>query len=154
MNYYTYPPTAQLSNYIRCFWVLEGDGPYIHRSMADGCAEMVFHHKGLFDEITSDGKIESSFKAGLSGQSQIFRRFVTHTDFAIFGVYLYPYALPQMVNIPASEFCNQLPDLNTFLGHTGKLLTEQIFAAASTSQRVKIITAFIERQLSKNEQNE
>lgn len=49
MTYYTIPP-SHLSNYVRCFWVLEGGaGSYTHRSMADGCAEIVFHYKAVFD---------------------------------------------------------------------------------------------------------
>jgi hypothetical protein len=143
MIYHSFPSPPHLSHYIRCFWILEGDGPYIHRSMADGCAEMVFHYKGVFDEITPHNKIESSFIAGLSGQSQAFRRFVTSENFGIFGVYLYPYAIPQLFSIPATELSNQIPDCHTLLGTEGKLLAEKIFTASDNMERVKIVSAFI-----------
>jgi len=154
INYYTIPVPPQLSYYVRCFWVLEGDGPYIHRSMADGCAELVFHYKTVFDEITRPGKIESSFAAGLSGPSQVFRRFISKQDFGIFGVYLYPYAIPQLFSIPATELSNQMPDCIALLGSKGKVLSEKVFAASSNLERVKILSVFIEDQLYKHEQKE
>ncbi|MEP7141574.1 MAG: helix-turn-helix domain-containing protein [Ferruginibacter sp.] len=154
MIYHSFPAPPQLSKYVRSFWVLEGDGPYIHRSMADGCAELVFHYKGVFDEITSQDKVESSFIAGLSGQSQVFRRFVTSEDFGIFGVYLYPYAIPQLFSIPATALSNQMPDCDSLLGNEGRLLTDKIFAANGNMERVKIIIAFIVKQLYKHEQKE
>ncbi|MES2777309.1 MAG: helix-turn-helix domain-containing protein [Bacteroidota bacterium] len=154
MNYYTIPPPSQLSNYVRCFWVLEGGGPYTHRSMADGCAEMVFHYKAVFDEITSSENIESSFTASLSGPSQVYRRFVTHENFGIFGVYLYPYAIPQMFSIPTTELSNQMPDFGALLGGTGQVLANKIFEASSNAVRVKIMTEFLEKRLHTHEQKE
>lgn len=35
--------------------------PYIHRTLADGFAKLIFHYKGTFDELTSHGEIERSF---------------------------------------------------------------------------------------------
>ncbi|MEO5893968.1 MAG: DUF6597 domain-containing transcriptional factor [Ferruginibacter sp.] len=154
MRYYTIPSPPLLNNYIRCFWVLEGDGPYIHRSMADGCAEMVFHYKSVFDEICASDKIESSFNAGLSGPSRVFRRFVTDKNFGIFGVYLYPYAVPQLFGIPAIEVINQMPDFYTLLGNEGKILAEKILVAKDNMDRVKIISAFLQAQLHKHEQKD
>src|SRR5687768_16270959 len=98
MNYFTIQPPASLAAYVRFFWVLEGDvaQSYIHRSMADGCAELLFHYQGIFDELTESGKTEKSFRSGLSGQSQHFRRFTISENFGIFGVYLYPYAVQDL----------------------------------------------------------
>jgi hypothetical protein len=77
MNYYTIGPPLSLSPWVRFFWVLESDQPYCHRSMADGCAEMVFHYKGVFDDITTS-KTEKSFITGLHGPSKFYRRFIIH----------------------------------------------------------------------------
>ncbi len=80
MVYYTIPPAPELAAYVRLFWVLESTAsvsqPYVHRSMADGCAELIFHYQGYFKEICRDGKMEKSFTAGLQGPSRNFRRFI------------------------------------------------------------------------------
>ena len=66
MKYFTIKPPESLAEYVRYFWVLEGeaspDKAYIHRSMADGCAELIFHYNGIFDELIEDvaGKSFSS----------------------------------------------------------------------------------------------
>ncbi len=147
MNYYTIAPSKTLSAYVRFFWVLESDEPYCHRSMADGCAEMVFHYKGSFDEITIPGQIERSFDVGLHGPSQNYRRFITDKSFGIFGVYLYPFAIPQLFSIPANELSDQMPDLASLLGADGRKLEEKIIMAETNLQRVSILSSYLEKKL-------
>ena len=48
-----------------------------------------------------------------------FRRFITENSFGIFGVYFYPFALPQLFSIPACELSDQAPDLNSIAGQRG-----------------------------------
>ena len=150
MTYCTIPPPASLSSYVRFFWTLESDEPYCHRSMADGCAEMVFHYKGSFDDISNESP-EKSFASGLHGPSQIFRRYKTATSFAIFGVYFYPFALPHFFSIPASELSNEAPDLKTLMGHSGTELEEKIMLAHSNAERVAVVSSFLHGRLSANE---
>jgi len=150
MTYYTIAPPSSLSAYVRFFWVLESDEPYCHRAMADSCAEMVFHYKGLFDEVTVPSRPESSFASGLHGPSQNYRRFTTDNSFGIFGAYLYPFAIPQLFSMPASELSDQVPDLNTVFGAEGRELEEKIMLAKNNSRRVDILSTFLERKLATN----
>ncbi|MEP7372902.1 MAG: AraC family transcriptional regulator [Chitinophagaceae bacterium] len=150
MNYYTIAPPSILSSCVRFFWVLESDEPYCHRSMADGCAEMVFHYKGLFDEITIPSQIEKSFTSGLHGPSKNYHRFITDKSFGIFGVYLYPFAIPQLFSMPASELSDQMPDLQAVFGAEGRELEEKMMLAKNNSQRVIIISSFLKRKLLAN----
>lgn len=149
MKYFTIPPSADLARYVRFFWVLEHDladsKPYFHRTMADGCAEMVFHFKGLFDEILRSNETERSFRSGIHGQSRSFRRFVIGQDFGIMGVYLYPYAIPALFGISAAELSNQMPDLTTFLGREGAELEERVMLAGDHARRVEIISDFLRK---------
>lgn len=151
MIYFTIPPPSTLNKYVRHFWVLEAgaskDKPYIHRAMADGSAELIFHYKGVFDELISDTESISSYTAGLDGQSQRMKRYSIRQNFGIFGVYLYPFAINQFFGIPASEISNQSIDLKNLLGKNENGLEEKIFLAKSTNQRVQIITEFLENQL-------
>lgn len=147
MTYYTIAPPLSLSAYVRFFWVLESNEPYCHRSMADGCTEMVFHYKGLFDEILTATQTEKSFASGLHGPSKKYRRFKISEGFGIFGVYLYPFAIPKLFSIPASALADQIPDLRTLLGKKGGELEEKIMLAKNNLHRVAIITAFLEKKL-------
>ncbi|HKO79947.1 MAG TPA: DUF6597 domain-containing transcriptional factor, partial [Chitinophagaceae bacterium] len=150
MNYYTIAPSKALSPYVRFFWVLESDEPYCHRSMADGCAEMIFHYKGVFDEITADGRAEQSFTSGLHGPSQNFHRFNTDKGFGIFGVYLYPFAIPCLFSVPTSELSDQAPDLESLFGADGRNLEEKIMLAQDNGHRVIIMSSFLEEKLLNN----
>lgn len=151
MVYRVIPPPPHLAEYIRFYWVLENATAYVHRAMADGCAEMIFHYSGSFDEITRDNKLEKSFLSGLHGPSKNFRRFSTTTGFGIFGVYLYPFAVPLLFDLPTSEISNQMPDLFSILGKEGQYLEEQMMLAPNNSRRTEIISAFFEKKLTKNE---
>jgi len=131
--------------------VLEGDAsldkPYVHRSMADGCAELIFHYNGIFDELLHNNKTERSFSSGLAGLSQVYRRFSIRQNFGIFGVYLYPFALPQLFSIPGQELKNQMLELRSFVGIGAGELEEQMMLAPNNEVRVKIISEFLERRL-------
>lgn len=153
VTYYTIPPPKHLTAYVRAFWVFEmkrtNNEPYVYRSMADGCTEIIFHYKGVFEELdTPDNGLQSY--ALLHAQSQQHRRFVTYGDFGIFGVYLYPYAIPAIFNMPANAVSNEMADLQTLLGAEGRELGEQMMLAENNKMRIAILTAFIEKRLVKN----
>lgn len=154
MKYFTITPPDSLAPYVRYFWVLEGeataDKPYVHRSMADGCAELIFHYTGVFDELMHNNSVEKSFSSGLSGQSQRYRRFAITQNFGIFGVYLYPFAVPQLFSISGTDIKNQMLDLKTAIGNPGAELEERMMLAPDNHSRVKTIIEFLERKLMKS----
>ncbi len=158
INYFSIKPSPSLANYVRKFWVLEGDilkdQSYLHRTMADGSAELFFHYSGVFDELHFDNKIEKSFSSGISGPSQKFNRFCINQNFGMFGVYLYPFALQRFFNFPASALSNEMLDLKTLLGQEGKDLEEKIMLANDNFHRAQIMTEYFEHKLSKNYQTD
>lgn len=147
MHYRTIPPSPALAGFVRFFWVLEGapDGIYHHRTLADGCAEMVFHYQGRFDEWYGTGT-EKSFTSGIHGQSNRFRRFSVGEAFGIFGVYLYPYAVPLLIRQPASDLTNEMPDLGSVFGREGRELEERMMLAVDTDQRIAIVSSFLTKR--------
>lgn len=150
MHYYSIQPPDTLKDFVRCFWILESDtAGYVHRSMADVCAEMVFHYKGEFDEIM-EGKTAPSFRSGVQGQSDKIKRFSINKCFGIFGVYFYPHAIPLIARICATELTNQMVDLQTLLGKAGTELEEKMMLAPCNSTRVNIITNFLEATLTRH----
>lgn len=153
MKYYVVQPPTKLAKFVRFFWVFEDDTildtPYIYRSMADGCAEMIFHYQGSFKELTDKGNIKQSYSL-IHGQSQVFRRFITNENFGIFGVYLYPFTIPLLFNIPSYAASNQMPDMETLLGAEGKELEKKMMLAPGNSKRVEIVSHFLEKRLLQN----
>lgn len=151
MKYLTFPPPPELARYVRFFWVLEaevaGGTPYVYRSLADGCAELLFHYRGRFDELLPDGRSETSFLSGLHGQSKRYRRFSVQENFGIFGVYLYPFALPRLLSVASTELTDQMPDLQSLFGREGGDLEEQILLANTHRERVRILSQFLRTKL-------
>ncbi len=156
MRYYTLPPPPPLAHYVRFFWVFECDSlpeeQYIYRSMADGCAELIFHYKGVFDELEGSAAV-SSARAHLHAQTRRHRRFVTNQPFGIFGVYLYPYALPYLLDLPAGVLSDYMPGLDDLLGPEGPLLEEQVLSATDHTQRVACVSAFLLKRLAAKRQS-
>lgn len=153
MNYYTISPSEKLQGLVRFFWVFESDEPkepYIYRSMADPCCEFLFHYKGRFDELTGNGERSPSFLSGIHSQTQNYRRFITEEPFGIFGAYLYPFAAFRLLHLSPSELTNQMPDLHSALGKSGKQLEEKMFLATSNRERCRILTGFLEHQFLKH----
>lgn len=154
MKYYKLLPSPDLSMYVRFFWVLEGDAsnqkPYIHRSMADGCCELIFHYKGMFEELQINGQTTSSIIAGIAGPSRKVSRYRINNDFGIFGAYLYPFAMSSLFGIPVSTIANRQPDLASLLGRKGKELEEKMMLAADNKARAAILSAFLESRIAKN----
>ncbi|HEX2627827.1 MAG TPA: DUF6597 domain-containing transcriptional factor, partial [Chitinophagaceae bacterium] len=133
MRYYTIPPPTSLKGLVRFFWVLESDTPYTHRNLADGCVELFFHYKGIFTELQKNGSAAIASASGIQGPSQSYRRFTIDESFGMFGVYLYPYAIPQLFGIPVYSLTNQLPDLQSWLGKQGDVLEEQMMLAGNNT---------------------
>jgi len=152
-KYYIIPPPAELAYYVRAYWVFEGSGigdqPYVYRSMADACAEIVFHYKSNWPRISETNQIipGTDKVAALQSPTARYQRFVTNSDFGIFGAYIYPYAIPDLFNLSASELSNQMPSFADCIGKNGRSLQERILHANDNHERASILSAFLTKQL-------
>ena len=150
MKYLTIPPPPSLARYVRCFWVYEGeaakDKPYIYRSFADGSAELVFHYRGVYDQLIND-RSEKSISAGIHAQTGKVTRFIVRRDWGIFGCYLYPFAIPKLFSYPATDLTDQLIDFHSLLGKIGSELQERMLDADSNLRRLNILAEFLESRL-------
>ena len=154
MIYQVFEPSPRLARYVRFFWALQVDVPpgeeFVHRSMADGCVEIVFSYKGAFDEITPAGRVTSSSLASIQAQGTTYRRYATTESFGIFGAYLFPFALPKLFSLPANDFTNTPIDLELVVGADGRELDERMIAAASNEQRVDFASEFLHARLNRS----
>ncbi|UPK67843.1 helix-turn-helix transcriptional regulator [Chitinophaga filiformis] len=154
MNYYTIAPPVKLAEYVQFFWVLEGSAtpvnPFFHRVMAESSPEWIFYCKGQFESPEGQRTPLSC----LSGQLQDFKKLYTSNDFCLFGIYLFPYAIPGIFGLPAHALSDQTVDTGTLLGREGQLLEQKIFAAADHMQRATIISQFILQRLAKSRETD
>ena len=155
LAYRTIAPPPVLAGYVRFFWELEGQlspgTPYVHRTMADGCAELVFHYQGPFLELQRDGRATPSCRVALHGQSPQFRRFVTWQSFGLFGAYLYPFAVPALFALPANAVTGHEVELPDLLGPAGADLVANMLLAPDTAGRVSILSGFMAARLRKGQ---
>lgn len=150
VHYLNISPPATLKSYVRFFWVLESSKQsYMHQSIADVSPELIFHYRGKFNELMNSGAHQPSFLSGIHAQTSMVRRFYIEESFGIFGVYLFPYALPLLFGIPSCEITDQQADLNGLLGKEGSILEEKMMLAGSNDQRVHIMISYLENKLKK-----
>jgi AraC-like DNA-binding protein len=151
MIFKIYPAPASLTEYIRCFWILESNEPssfpFIHRATAECCPEFIFYYKGEVNVYTSEGNSEKTFASGLYAQSQVYRKFAIDKAFGMLGVYLYPQTLPILFDIPASNLSDYNLDIKTIFGKEGDTLENDVMCAASHQMRIELISDFFRRKL-------
>lgn len=156
MNYYTIPPPAKLAEYVQFFWVLEGSAtpqkPFYHRVLAESAPEWIFYCKGQFEVYGTEPERHKTPVSCLSGQMQHFKKLCTFSDFCLFGIYLFPYAIPGIFGLPAHVLSDQTVDTGTLLGSEGQLLEQEIYAASDHHERAILISQFILRRLAKSQQ--
>ncbi|WP_298716710.1 helix-turn-helix domain-containing protein [Chitinophaga sp.] len=146
----TFAPPPQLSGLVRMFWVFEHEvpenEPYVYRSMADGCAELIFHYRNRFSPLTGS---EGAGFSHLHAQTSRHSRFLTHGSFGIFGAYLYPTAIPILFGHSSNSVANCMPDLQSIMGRDGIDLEERIISARFHHQRVAILSGYLISLLSR-----
>lgn len=158
MNYYTIAPPTKLAEYIQFFWVLEGSAstqkPFYHRVLAESSPEWIFYCKGQFEIHGSGSEQYKTPLSCLSGQMQYFKKLHTSNDFSLFGVYLFPYAIPGIFGLPAHALSDQTVDTGTLLGSEGQLLEQKMYAASGHQQRATLISQFILERLARSRETQ
>ncbi|MGG7664153.1 helix-turn-helix domain-containing protein [Dyadobacter sp. BHUBP1] len=156
MNYHTIQPPAKLAEYIQFFWVLEGSAtaqkPFHHRVLAESAPEWIFYCKGQFELSGAGPERHRTPASCLSGQMQHFKKLFTTSDFCLFGVYLFPYAIPAVFNLPAHVLSDETVDTRTLLGEEGQMLEEIVFGAPDHIARAMLVSEFMLQRLARSKE--
>lgn len=151
MEYKTYVPAKHLTSIVKYYWSLDGKlSPtemYVHRTLANHCPEIIFHYGSEFKELTTNNKIEKTFRTGIHGQTDQVRKFTAKDCCGIFGVVLQPYAPSLLFNISATDLMNELVDLDTLLGQEGKDIAEKMILANGNQERILLMNCFLSKQI-------
>lgn len=147
MDYGIIQPPAHLTGYVRFYWFVEGNLPYVHHAFAYPCPEFIFCYKGHF-KYGIERREDTRLTSAIFGQTETFSRVTLNNEhFGIFGVYLYPHAFPQLFRLPANELSNQYATIQSVLGKDGEMLEEKMMLAANNTQRAKLVSGFLETRL-------
>jgi AraC-like DNA-binding protein len=147
MKYGIIQSPPHLADYVRSYWFIEGNLPYVHHAFAYPCPELIFCYKGHFKYSVGLNAGET-LTSSIFGQTETFSRVaLSNKDFGILGVYLYPHAFPQLFGLPANELTNQFADFKSLLGTDGEVLEEKIMLASNNHQRSKLVSDFLQARL-------
>lgn len=147
MDYGIIKPPKQLADYVRFYWFIEGNLPYVHHAFAYPCPELIFCYKGHFKYCVALNE-DRTLTSGIFGQTETFSRVTLNNEhFGILGVYLYPHAFAQLFRLPANELTNQYADVKSLFGKDGEILEEEIVLASNNHQRAKLVSDFLQVRL-------
>jgi AraC-like DNA-binding protein len=132
MKYQEVKPCEALRQIVRYFWSIEqGDEstiPSRYVLFAESSPSLVFFH-------TANSCL-------LAGPTKSFREILVAGKFAMMGACLYPYAIPLLFRLPASELANAAFDFDAVAGKESLLLSERVIGAGSLQKKIQILTNY------------
>jgi AraC-like DNA-binding protein len=144
-------PPEDLAGYIRFYWnvnSLPNNGDhYIFRTMASGSPVVFFHYRGNVQEAPFNRDPGQSYKTAIYGSTEDNNRFRLSKDFGIFGVCLYPFAVPVLFKLPSSEIANQVLSLQELMGPEANELEEKVLLCNSNAARAEQVSDFLRAKL-------
>ena len=149
MIYSESPPSADLAEYIRCFWELRyksaHDTATSEPVLPDGCPEMVFNLSDHFLRVDND-RIERQPRVLLAGQltQRILIRPSGNVD--LFGVRLQPAGAASVLGIPVDEVTDQIVDLAD-MERNVRSIEDRIADAPSFRERTGLVESFVRCRL-------
>lgn len=142
-------PVPALRDFVSHFW--EGrwsEAAHLNSSTyyltASTLAGLAFAYKPA-----ANGRPELLF-ASMQGQTSLHGQFPSGGFLELFGVSLYAYAIPALLNMPATELNNRFTEVDLLLSKGGRILTAQMAEATTMEKRVGVLTEFFLTQLRKS----
>ena len=145
MNYCTFDPNENLSNFIKCYWTLEAPkviDPEKQRIVPDGCMEMIFHYGDLYKQYLTDGTSILQPKCFVFGQITQPLDIEPTGKTGIFAVRFLPNGFVPLTDFPAHAMENKAVPLMALLGVEANKLENDVINAASNEERIKILDCF------------
>lgn len=150
LNPKTYEPNIKLTEFVKRFWTLDGvkeNIPLKNTIVPDGTMKLIFHYGDTYKHHSQNGEITILPKCFLIGQ--LTKPYVIEPVGVTgsFVVQFKPNGFLPFTSIPIKEMENTAVPLDILFGKDGIKLSNQILNANSTSKRIKIIEAFLFKQL-------
>lgn len=152
MIYEIIPPCDELKNWVSHFWTgtrdtVSGKPDTTYYVIAGSLTELVFafNRAGMHSDL--------QFSA-VQGHTHVPAQFSVDGFGHLLGVSLYSYAVPDLFHISASELNAEFISTDVFLGQEGAFLNEKMAAAATTQQRVQLLSDYFISRLKKRKRED
>ncbi|MDM1295283.1 helix-turn-helix transcriptional regulator [Sphingobacterium sp. N143] len=144
-------PMGKLRDYIAFFWQVEvnhepGES-YAYNYIATSKPVFLFRYCGEHVKISGT---DQSFihQASIVGQSETYTNYQVLSDrTSFFGVRFYPWVLPELFGICATELTNGSLDILSLLGREGDRLVSDMLKSAHFDKRIEIISTYLSAKI-------
>lgn len=146
MDYQTFEPHKDLSDFVKCYWTLEGPKeamPQRQRIVPDGCMEMIFHYGDLYRQYLDDDHSIIQPRCFVFGQLTRPLEIEPMGKTGIFSVRFQPEGFVPFAGMPLKEMDNKAVALEELYGKEGLEIENKILNAPTTSERIRLIEAFL-----------
>jgi AraC-like DNA-binding protein len=154
MIYKTFEPCFDLNSLVKCYWTLESLKEKTSEKQTivpDGCMEMIFHYGDFYKQYTENGNSIIQPRCFVIGQLTRPLEIEPTGETGIFSVRFYPEGFLPFATIPIKEMENKAVSLERLFGKEGQEVGEMMLNANSTSDRIKLIEAFLLTRLTETE---
>src|SRR5690606_8912695 len=121
--------------------------PYAYNYIATSKPVFLFRYCGDHLAVSDTHK---SFlpEASIIGQSETYTNYEVLSDRTVFfGVRFYPWVLPELLGIPATELTNGSLDILSLLGRQGDTLKSEMLNSHHFRDRIRIITRYFNAKI-------
>ena len=150
MNYQTFEPGAELSDFVKCYWTLESRAEVPaqrQRIVPDGCMEMIFHYGDLYRQYLENETHILQPRCFVFGQLTGPLEIEPTGETGIFSVRFHPEGFSPFATIPLKQMENRAVPLAELFGEAGSDLEETILKAESTNEKIAQVESFLTTRL-------
>src|SRR6185295_7967885 len=146
MDYKTFPPSALLANFVKCFWSLEAPAsPESEKQIItpDGCMELIVHYGDPYLQFLENGKQLVQPSAFVFGQITSPLVIAPSGSTGIVAARFHPDGFSSFTVVTASAMSNRAVPLKELFGIQGLELEELVVAASTIEARISVIENFL-----------
>ncbi len=154
MNPKIFKPGKDLSDFIMCYWTLEGtkdQTPRKNTIIPDGTMKLIFHYGDLYRHHPPNS--DSFLLPRCFLISQLTHPYIVEPtgETGTFIVRFHPNGFLPFATIPVNEMKNTAIPLDKLFGEEGRDIEQTILNVKSTRERIDCIELFLTNQLKKEE---
>ena len=146
-----FEPSNDLSTFVKCYWTLESrkeKTPTRNTIVPDGCMKLIFHYCDLYKYYSENGNCSDLPRCFLIGQLTRPYEVEPAGETGTFFVCFHPNGFLPFTTIPIKRIENTAVPLRELFGKDGEEIGQKILNANTTSERIKLIEAFLLDRLS------
>src|SRR5579872_6094570 len=118
MTYKEIPPPRSLADIVKTFWIVACENAtetdQIYRLLPHSCPRLVFHYHNHFRKFPGDANQDRVPATVLKGHTCGYQEYAVSGDFGFVGAYLYPFTPVLIFGLAASEYMDQVLEIEAF----------------------------------------